>query len=170
MTSTLIPTETIGNPVSEPVADNIRPPARIADAIPLAVHLPADARGVALGILATVALIFALDWARPFLITLLPGILFAYTLNPLVSSNGERLYASARGAAIPFVNARRPPVSLCVLSHGARRHALASCFEPGQGVLKMDDKGGRMDGGMQRHVRNGYSVTCRACSPGASQL
>lgn len=58
--------------------------AKIEDAIPLSVHLPVDARGVALGILATVALIFALDWAQPFLITLLLGILFAYTLNPLV--------------------------------------------------------------------------------------
>lgn len=37
-----------------------------------------------MGILATVALLFALDWTQPFLITLLLGILFAYTLNPLV--------------------------------------------------------------------------------------
>ena len=72
------------NPACGPAADNIVPPTTIADAIPLTVHLPADARGVALGILATVALIFALDWAQPFLITLLLGILFAYTLNPLV--------------------------------------------------------------------------------------
>jgi len=50
----------------------------------LSIHLPVDARGAALGILATVALVFALDWAQPFLITLLLGILFAYTLNPLV--------------------------------------------------------------------------------------
>jgi predicted PurR-regulated permease PerM len=34
--------------------------------------------------LATVVLIVALDWAQPFLVTLLLGILFAYTLNPLV--------------------------------------------------------------------------------------
>ena len=72
------------NPASEAAADNIPPSSQISDTIPLAVHLPADARGVALGILATVALIFALDWAQPFLITLLLGILFAYTLNPVV--------------------------------------------------------------------------------------
>ena len=84
MISTPIPTETSGRPASEPAADNILAPAKIADAIPLSVHLPVDARGVALGILATVALVFALDWAQPFLITLLIGILFAYTLNPLV--------------------------------------------------------------------------------------
>lgn len=84
MISTPIPAETSGHPVSEPAADALLPSARLADALPLSVHLPVDARGVALGILATVALLFVLDWAQPFLITLLLGILFAYTLNPLV--------------------------------------------------------------------------------------
>jgi predicted PurR-regulated permease PerM len=76
--------ESTGSPASELVRDAIAPPAKLADAIPLTVHLPEDAHGAALGIMATVALIFALDWAQPFLITLLLGILFAYTLNPLV--------------------------------------------------------------------------------------
>lgn len=84
MISTPLPAESSGSPASEPVADAIALPARLADTIPLTVHLPVDARGAALGILATVVLIFALDWAQPFLITLLLGILFAYTLNPLV--------------------------------------------------------------------------------------
>jgi predicted PurR-regulated permease PerM len=39
---------------------------------------------LALAILATVAVVFALDWAQSFVISLLLGILFAYTLNPLV--------------------------------------------------------------------------------------
>ena len=34
--------------------------------------------------LAAIALLYALDWAQSFLISLLLGILFAYTLNPLV--------------------------------------------------------------------------------------
>lgn len=88
MISTHIPTETAGNtasePAAEPAAENTLSPDKIADAIPLVVHLPVDARGVALGILAAVSLLFALNWAQPFLITLLLGILFAYTLNPLV--------------------------------------------------------------------------------------
>ncbi len=50
----------------------------------LTVHLPVDARGVSLTILATVALIYALDWAQPFFISLMLGVLIAYTLNPLV--------------------------------------------------------------------------------------
>lgn len=69
---------------SESVVDSTPPPVQSPEAVPLSIHLPVDARGVALGILATVAMIFALDWAQPFLITLLLGIFFAYTLNPLV--------------------------------------------------------------------------------------
>jgi hypothetical protein len=48
------------------------------------VHMPVDARGAALGILALVGLIFALAGAQKFLIPLIVGILIAYTLNPLV--------------------------------------------------------------------------------------
>ena len=81
MTSSPIqdPTE---KPVSTTEVENLSS-EKIAE---LSVHLPVDARGAALGILATVALIFFLDWAQPFLITLLLGIFFAYTLNPLVEA------------------------------------------------------------------------------------
>jgi predicted PurR-regulated permease PerM len=48
------------------------------------VHVPVDARGLALGILAAVALVFALDWMQKFFVPLLLGIFLAYTLNPLV--------------------------------------------------------------------------------------
>jgi predicted PurR-regulated permease PerM len=41
-------------------------------------------RSIALAIIAAVAVVFALDWAQSFVISLLLGILFAYTLNPLV--------------------------------------------------------------------------------------
>lgn len=76
-----IPIEIAVPPAAEITTDK---PPKLADAIPLTVHLPVDARGMALSILATVASVFALDWAQPFLITLLLGIFFAYTLNPLV--------------------------------------------------------------------------------------
>jgi predicted PurR-regulated permease PerM len=52
---------------------------------PLTVYVPVDARGLALGILATVSLVFALDWTQTFLVPLLLGILFAYTLSPFVA-------------------------------------------------------------------------------------
>ena len=48
------------------------------------VRMSVDARGLALGILAVIAVVFALEWAQTFVISLLLGILIAYTLNPLV--------------------------------------------------------------------------------------
>ena len=84
MITSSLPATSTGNPAAEPAVGGVATPAKVAEAIPLTVHLPVDARGVALAIMATVALIFALNWAQPFLITLLLGILFAYTLNPLV--------------------------------------------------------------------------------------
>ena len=54
-------------------------------AYPMTHYAPVDARGLALGILATVSLVFALDWTQTFLVPLLLGILLAYTLSPLVA-------------------------------------------------------------------------------------
>jgi predicted PurR-regulated permease PerM len=51
---------------------------------PPAIRLPRVEHGLALTILASVAVIFALEWAQSLIISLLLGILFAYTLNPLV--------------------------------------------------------------------------------------
>jgi predicted PurR-regulated permease PerM len=50
------------------------------------VRLPlhVNARGLALGVIATIAFVFALQWAQKFLIPLTFGIFAAYTLNPLV--------------------------------------------------------------------------------------
>ena len=43
-----------------------------------------DVRGLALTIVTTVVVVFALQWAEKFFIPLLLGIIIAYTLNPLV--------------------------------------------------------------------------------------
>ncbi|MRV72227.1 AI-2E family transporter [Duganella sp. FT92W] len=43
-----------------------------------------NARGLALGVIATVAFVYALQWSRAFLVPLLLGILITYTLNPVV--------------------------------------------------------------------------------------
>ena len=43
-----------------------------------------NARGLALGIIATIAFVYALQWSQDFLIPLLLGIFIAYTLNPVV--------------------------------------------------------------------------------------
>ncbi|HLQ27205.1 MAG TPA: AI-2E family transporter [Acidiferrobacterales bacterium] len=48
------------------------------------VRVPLHGRRLAFGILVAVALVFALEWAQSFVISLLLGIVFAYTLNPVV--------------------------------------------------------------------------------------
>jgi len=51
---------------------------------PFIVHVPVDARGLALGVLASIAFVFALGWMQALLVPLLLGVFLAYTLNPLV--------------------------------------------------------------------------------------
>ena len=76
------------NPQPDADTDNQQPltqPADTAETNPtFGVHVPVDARGLALGILAAVAVIFALDWMQTFFVPLLLGIFLTYTLNPLV--------------------------------------------------------------------------------------
>ena len=70
---------------SKDPAGNQEPAAQVSEtAHSLTVHVPVDARGVALDILATVTLVFALDWMQKFFVPFLLGIFLAYTLNPLV--------------------------------------------------------------------------------------
>jgi predicted PurR-regulated permease PerM len=57
-----------------------RDPSRDLPRLPLHVN----ARGLALGVIATVAFIYALQWSRNFLVPLLLGILLTYMLSPLV--------------------------------------------------------------------------------------
>ena len=62
-----------GFPELEVPADNLLPS-----------NDPVQVRNVALLIISTVAVIFTLDWAQSFIITVLLGALLAYALNPLV--------------------------------------------------------------------------------------
>ncbi|PHV05041.1 AI-2E family transporter [Janthinobacterium sp. BJB412] len=64
--------------------------------LPLHVH----ARGLALGVIACVALLYALQWARPFLVPLLLGILISYTLNPVLCWLAARRVARPLGATL----------------------------------------------------------------------
>jgi len=72
------------NPESKPTTDKQHSVTQAADATLPTAHMSVDARGLALAIIAAVALLYALEWAQSFLIPLSFGILFAYTLNPLV--------------------------------------------------------------------------------------
>src|SRR5271169_1596107 len=77
-------------PVSIGTADSVRVVERPGFAADESlVTLPAtrtavDARGMALGVLAALACVFALSWAQSFVVPLLLGIVISYTLNPLV--------------------------------------------------------------------------------------
>jgi predicted PurR-regulated permease PerM len=51
---------------------------------PSRIPLHVNARGLALGVIATIAFIYALQWSRNFLVPLLLGILITYMLSPLV--------------------------------------------------------------------------------------
>ncbi len=53
-------------------------PAHLSDRVSI------DMQGLALAIVTTVVVVFALQWAEKFFIPLLLGIIIAYTLNPLV--------------------------------------------------------------------------------------
>ena len=53
-------------------------PAHLTDRVSI------DVRGLALAIVTTIVVVFALQWAEKFFIPLLLGIIIAYTLNPLV--------------------------------------------------------------------------------------
>jgi predicted PurR-regulated permease PerM len=61
------------------------PATQKADTVkPFVVNMPVNARGLALGILASIAFVFALDWMQTLLVPLLLSVFLAYTLNPLV--------------------------------------------------------------------------------------
>jgi predicted PurR-regulated permease PerM len=72
------------------VPHSTNPLIQDAPAVDESLVLPAsrpavEARGLALGVLASFAFIFALSWARAFAIPLLLGIVLSYTLYPLVA-------------------------------------------------------------------------------------
>ena len=68
----------------------------LAPRLPLHVH----ARGLALGVIATVAFIWALQWSRNFLVPLLLGILISYTLSPLLGWLERRRVPRIIGATL----------------------------------------------------------------------
>jgi predicted PurR-regulated permease PerM len=69
--------------LEQPVPDFPEPgDEALAGGLRLPVHV--NARGLSLGIIATVAFVFALQWAQKFFVPLLLGIFIAYTLSPIV--------------------------------------------------------------------------------------
>jgi predicted PurR-regulated permease PerM len=70
---------------AEAAAENLSDAVPEAAPLPVVIGVPESGRDMALMIIATVAAVFALKWAQGFFISLLLGILFAYTLGPLVA-------------------------------------------------------------------------------------
>ena len=91
------------NTETQPAADHPQLPVEVSDAtLPPSPPsgLAVEARGLALRIIATVALIYALNWAQSFVISLLLGILLSYTLSPLVEWLGKIRIPRAVGATV----------------------------------------------------------------------
>ncbi|MCU6500052.1 AI-2E family transporter [Rugamonas sp. A1-17] len=65
-----------------PGLPRIDPAAEDAELQRIPLHV--NARGLALGVIATVAFVYALQWSRNFLVPLLLGILITYMLSPIV--------------------------------------------------------------------------------------
>lgn len=63
-------------------------------------RMPVDARGLALGVLATLATAFALSWAQTLLVPLLLGIVITYALSPVVYSLERVRIPRAAGSVI----------------------------------------------------------------------
>jgi predicted PurR-regulated permease PerM len=82
-------------------------------AVPPTVSVAMDPRSLALAIIATIAVVFALEWAQSFVISLLLGILFAYTLNPLVVWLERIRIPRGVGASMVMLG------TLCALALGA---------------------------------------------------
>jgi predicted PurR-regulated permease PerM len=77
-----VPAEPVAS--EAPAAPGAPPPVLAEPASTLRIPIHVNARGMALGIIATISFVYALQWAQDFLVPLLLGIFLAYTLNPLV--------------------------------------------------------------------------------------
>ena len=94
-----------GDPPEETVA--------ASDATLPTVSVALGTQNLALIVIATLAAVFALEWAQLFVITLLLGLLFAYTLNPLVVWLEQIRIPRALGTTVVMVGV------VCALSLGA---------------------------------------------------
>jgi predicted PurR-regulated permease PerM len=79
-----VSTASVPNEEAEVLAADQRAVASTTALLESAARISVNARGVALAFLAFIAAVLALRWAQTFFVSLLIGILIAYTLNPIV--------------------------------------------------------------------------------------
>jgi predicted PurR-regulated permease PerM len=72
----------------------------VPEPAPTVLHAPVDVRSVSLAVLAVLAVIFTLHWARDVFIPMMLGIMISYALSPLVSLMQEWRIPRAIGAAV----------------------------------------------------------------------
>jgi len=95
-------------PSSEPSYDTENRPGLAEEAVttiasPPAALAPVDTRSVALTVLAVLAVIFVLHWARTFFIPLMLGIMTSYALSPIVNRMQKWRIPRAIGAAVLLI-------------------------------------------------------------------
>ena len=152
-----------------------------------ATQLPVEARGLALGILATLATVFALSWAQAFLVPLLLGIVIAYTLNPVVAwLEGARIPRAA-GTVVVMAGVTAAMV-LCAYSLRGQMQtiieqlpeaatkfstALSRVRKSQNDTLQIDpescDRGGNRDDSCRRW-RRGSAPACHSRHRGLAQV
>jgi predicted PurR-regulated permease PerM len=75
------------------------PGADVPEAHPV-MHMPVDARGAALAVLAVLAAVYTLRWARAVFVPVMLGLMLSYALSPLVSLMKRWHIPRALGAAV----------------------------------------------------------------------
>ena len=93
------PASAAPDPQSAPAVDTDPGPPGHSFKFPLHVN----ARGAAIGTIATVAFVWALQWAEKFLVPLLLGVFIAYTLSPVVQWLERRRLPRPAGATLVTV-------------------------------------------------------------------
>ena len=124
-----------------------------------AVSLPETGHGLALIIIATVAVVFALEWAQSFVISLLLGILFAYTLNPLVVWLERIRVPRALGAGIVLLGV----VSTLVLGGYALRGQVRTIVE------QLPEAASELSAGLSS-LREGQASTMQKVQTAANEI
>ncbi|MHB1359668.1 MAG: AI-2E family transporter [Rhodocyclaceae bacterium] len=128
------------------------------DLLPVVPELRAG-RGIALVILATVATVFALKWAQSFFVSLLLGILFAYTLNRLVVWLERARIPRVIGTSIVMIGV----VCVAVLGTYALRGQILTIID------QLPDAVSQMSAGIAK-LRKGETSTMQKMQTAASEI
>jgi predicted PurR-regulated permease PerM len=123
------------------------------------VQVPGTGQGWALAIIATVAVVFALEWAQSFVISLLLGILFAYTLNPLVMQLERARFPRVLGTGVVMIGV----VCTLILGAYALRGQMQTILE------QLPAAASKLTTGIA-DLRNGQASTMQMVQDAASEI